>query len=122
VGWIAAFFRRRGDASGGCDEAGGGQPRHSLKGSARAPVADLPSGGADSVGIPSPAQLTATRAATTIKEAVAQYRECASDVRKKPEYAALESHLANPETRQFTMEQLTEKASQTAQQAHLLAF
>jgi CheY-like chemotaxis protein len=26
VGWIAAFFRRRGDASGGCDEAGGGQP------------------------------------------------------------------------------------------------
>jgi hypothetical protein len=22
----AAFFRRRGDASGGCDEAGGGQP------------------------------------------------------------------------------------------------
>ena len=26
VGWIAAFFRRRGDASDGCDEAGGGQP------------------------------------------------------------------------------------------------
>ena len=26
VGWIAAFFRRRGDASGGCDEAGGSQP------------------------------------------------------------------------------------------------
>ena len=26
VGWIAAFFWRRGDASGGCDEASGGQP------------------------------------------------------------------------------------------------
>ena len=26
VGWIAAFFRRCGDASGGCDEASGGQP------------------------------------------------------------------------------------------------
>ena len=71
--------------------------------------------------VPTQAQLTATRAGTTIKGAIAQYRECTSDVRKTPEFAALDAHLANPETGQFTMEQLTDKAIPTAQEAHLLA-
>jgi hypothetical protein len=61
--------------------------RYSLKGEVRArllltcPLAALILSGS----VPTQAQLTATRAATMIKEAVAQYRECASDVRKKPE-------------------------------------
>lgn len=67
------------------------------------------------------AELTAMREGATIKEAAAKNCVCIETMRNKQEYEPIAMHFKNLETRQYTIEQLTDKSIPSPQEAHLAA-